>query len=78
MMAGYGAVVSEMGDDHVSGGPCGYTTRNQYYWTETGDAQVCGLTRTEARWELSVDREGGGISLGGKSSSGRGGQGGKD
>ena len=40
-MAGYGAEASEMGDAQVRGGQrYGDTTREQYYWMDTGNAQV--------------------------------------
>ena len=46
-MAGYEAAISETGDAHMSGVPHGEMTLERYAGTETGDAQVCGLSGQE-------------------------------
>ena len=76
-MAGGGAAALEMGEAHVSGGPCGERTQDRYAGTETESVQVGGLSCMEARREESGERSGGGIYLGDKSNGGRGRQGGR-
>ena len=66
---------SETGGAQVSEEPHGETTRDNYAGTETGDAQVEGLSRAEVRKAVSTDMTGGKLSLGGKSEDGRGGKG---
>ena len=61
---------------HLNGGPCGETTRYRYAGMEKRDAQVGGWYRAEAQQEVSVDREEGKLSIGGKSNNGRVRQGG--
>ena len=59
----------------VSGGPRGEMTRDRYAGTETGDTQVGGWYRAEARRAVLANRAGDGISLGVKYDGGRGGKG---
>ena len=68
------AAASEIGDTQVSRGPGGDKTQDWYAGTELGDSQVGGLSRAETRREVSVEREGVRLSLGGKSKCGKGGQ----
>ena len=66
-----GAAALETGDAQVNGGPRGETTRYWYSGTDTTYTQVVILSRVEARRSVSADREGGRLSLGGKSKDGR-------
>ena len=69
-------MTSKAGYAQVRGGTCGEKTRYRYYGMEMGDANVGRLSCTKAQKVVLADREGGGISLGDKSNSGKDGQGG--
>ena len=78
VMAGDGKAESETGEAQVSGGTRGETTQDWYDGTDTGDAQVGGLSCADVQWEVLTYITGGILQLAGKTDGGRGGQGGRE
>ena len=68
----------DTGNTQVSRGTCGETTQEWYDGMETGKAQVGGCYCVDARRDAPEEREGGGLSLGGKSDDRSGGQRGRE
>ena len=77
-MTGDGAAALETGDAQVSREPRGETTWDWYDGTDTGDAQVGGLSCADVQWEVLTYITGGILQLAGKTDGGRGGQGGRE